>query len=107
MCHKTWPPDQLHDEALNPERLYIYLHTSRLSSVRLRRPDGIPAVAALPARLQAPLLPEALLLQLLVQDTRRIFSQRVSRWRGQVLPDADHLWVPVALRLHDQLHWAG
>lgn len=107
VCHKTWLPDQLNDEALNPGHLYIYLHTSRLSSVRLRRPDGVPAVAALPACLQPPLLPEALLLQLLVQDTCRVFGQRVSRRRGQVLSDADHLWVPIALSLHNQLHWAG
>ena len=84
------------EEAMDPVCLYIYLHTSGLSSVRVRLP-----AAALPPRLKPPLVSESLFLQLLVEDAGRVFSQRVSRRGGQILPYAPPLYV-----LQYQLHWA-
>lgn len=96
----------MNDEAMDPVRLYIYLHTSRLS-VCVGLPAAVSAVATLSSSLQPPLVSKALFLQLLIEDAGCVFSQRVARRSRQVLPYAHHLWVFVPLRFHNQLHGAG
>lgn len=83
--------------------MHIYLHARRLS-VRVGLPAAVSALAS--GRLPA-LLSGALLLQLLVQESGCVLSQRVARRRRKVLPYAHHLRVSVALRLHDELHGTG